>query len=148
MEKNLNLIPRQVPIVGPPNLVRATLETQLRQGRLLTHPSDITLTRNADGTVTVFASLLVEQRLSWRKRNPLWFGCVVAAAMSAVLAGLAWLVYRAVTGLAHTLDGPTGMGALVITGAVLLALLANRSNHSGACPGIAVHCKCGRGHKR
>lgn len=135
------LVPRTTLLTGDAEHVHRTLNTLVRNHHLLTPPSDVRLSRLPDGRVSTSVTILTLPPLSWRQRNPLWFGVLVGLTLSAVLAGIGWLIYRAVSGLAHALDGPTGMGALVITGALLLALLANRSNHSGACPGIAVHCK-------
>lgn len=135
------LVLRQESIVGPERLVRATLATQYRQGRLLTPPGQIAVARRADGQVAVFVDLLVEQRPSWRKRNPLLFGFLIALACSVALIAAGWLLARAVAHAVAGIDGPAALGALVIAGALLLALLVNRSNHRGACPGIAVHCK-------
>lgn len=134
------LVRKQESIVGPEHLVRATLATQHRQGRLLTPPDQIALARRPDGQVITFVDLLMDKPLPWRKRNPLLFGSLIALSITAVMFGLGWL---AVSSIAHALagvDGPESVGFLVIAGALLLAALANRSNHRGACPGIAVHC--------
>lgn len=138
---NSELIRRQEPIIGPEHLVRATLTTLHRQGQLLTPPDRIAVARRPDGQVITFVDIVVEQRLSWRKRNPLLFGSLIAMAISAVLFALGWLAIRAVAHALGSIDGPAAIGVLVIAGGLLLAVLANRSNHRGTCPGVAVHCR-------
>jgi hypothetical protein len=134
------LIPRQVPIVGPPHLVRATLETQLRQGRLLTHPSDITLARNPDGTVTVMATILVEQELPWRKRHPVLTTAMVVGVVLGVLFGALALIAHLVVAAAHTANGAAAFCVLAFIGLALLAGWARR-DRADACPGVTVHCR-------
>ena len=131
------LVPRQVPIVGPPHLVRATLATQHRQGLLVTDPRRVILRRNADGTVVADVTLLVAQPPWWRRRTPV----LLAGAGLVLLAAAGWLLVRAVVHAVASIDGPAAFGGLVIAGGLLLAVLANRSNHRGACPGVAVHCR-------
>lgn len=135
------LVRKQESIVGPERLVRATLATQYRQGRLLTPPDQVALARRPDGHVVTFVDLLVEQRLPWRKSNPLLFGSLIVLAIATALFGAGWLLVRAIAHAVAGIDGPSALGMLVIAGALLLALLVNRSNHRGACPGVAVHCK-------
>lgn len=136
-----NLVPREMPIVGPPHLVREALATQARQGRLLSKPSEIVVRPVGNGEISILVRLLVPERLSWRKRNPLLFGSLVALVIAAGIFAAGWLAVAAVAKAAAAVDGPAAIGALIIVGALLLAALANRSNHRGACPGIAVHCK-------
>ena len=142
------LVPRTELIVGDEERVIRSLDTLVRNHHLLTPPRDVRLARLPDGKVATRVTILTLPPLPWRKRNPLLFGSLVAFGISVVVAGIAWMIYRAVTGVIHALGGPASLGALVIAGALLLALLANRSNHSGACPGVAVHCTGCKGHKR
>lgn len=135
------LVLRQETIVGPEHLVRATLATQYRQGRLVTPPDQIAVARRPDGNVITFVELLVEQRVSWRKRNPLLFGSMVALSISAALFLAGALAVRWITHALANITGSAATGALIIGGVLLLAVLSNRSNHRGACPGVAVHCK-------
>lgn len=134
------LVRRQESIVGPEHLVRATLATQYRQGRLVTPPEKVMLVRLTGGQVATLVDLLMDKPLPWRKRNPLLFGSLVALTVSVMLFAAGWLLIHAVMHTLATVDRPAALGVAVIAGGLAVALLVNRSNHRGACPGVAVHC--------
>jgi hypothetical protein len=138
-----NLVPRNLPIVGSAQQVRTALLTQYRQGRLVTDPRAVALRRNRDGTVTADVTVLVDQRLSWRKRHPVLTPVLIVGGAVAVLfaAGVS-LLYLTLRTMSGALDRPAALGALVILGGLGVAFAARRKSE---CPGVVVHC---RDHKR
>jgi hypothetical protein len=135
-----SLVPRELPIVGPADQVRRTLETQRRQGRLVTAPRDIALRRNRDGSVTALVTVLVDERLSFRKAHPVAFRAAIAGgAVLVLLAGGVALAYATLRTLSHALDRPAMLGAVVIAAGLGLAFLSKGKGRD--CPGVVVHCR-------
>jgi hypothetical protein len=138
-----NLVPRNLPIVGSAQQVRTALLTQYRQGRLVTDPRAVALRRNRDGTVTADVTVLVDQRLSWRKRHPVLTPVlIVGGAVATLFAAGVSLLYLTLRTMGGSLDRPAALGALVILGGLGVAFAARRKSE---CPGVVVHC---RDHKR
>ena len=128
-----DLVPRMVPIIGNRNSVMTAITTQAYRGRLLTPLADIKLHHRPDGKTEAAVMLLVPRRHDdtfSQVMKAFAFVLMILAASG----GIVWAVVAAV--------GPGIILASVLMFALLtLAVVFNRASHSGACPGIAVHCK-------
>lgn len=142
------LVPRTVPIIGRPEDLARAMETQLRTNRLLTHPSQIPQRILSDGRIELRPVLLVEVARPAPAPVPVRadddpFAAIVKALAFVAVVGA--LVGVAIWAIVAAVGAKTILGGLAL--AVLICLgLANRTRHSGLCPGVAVHCKGCRGH--
>jgi hypothetical protein len=136
------LVPKTTLISGDEAAVRRSLTTLQRNRHLLTHPRDIQLMRLPGGRVSASVLILTLPELTWRKRHPVLLKGLIGAGISVALLGLVGgVLYFALRAVGAALDRPGALGVLFVAGGLLLAVLSNRSNHRGACTGVAVHCR-------
>ncbi len=145
MEKSQELVPIERTVIDAPDRIVAYLESARGSGRLIRHGRATAV--GADRFAVKVEVL--EPRRQPRRSGPARRASVLSE-MGKALAFAGILVLAvALAGVAlyfalrNAFDAAAiaQFGGMVAVGAILLLVLVNRSNHSGACPGIAVHCK-------
>lgn len=139
MTQTRDLVPRRVPIIGLPHEVAAALDAQVRNGTMVSTPDDIEVRKLDHGRVAVYATMLTQRP----PRKDSTFTDIGKALAFVITLAVIPIVFFALAWLALSRAGIdwASVGGLVAVGVVVMLLIVNRSNHSGACPGAAVHCK-------
>lgn len=149
-----DLVPRDVPIVGEPDEIAMVLRTAEQRGRPLTPRGAIKPIHLESGKYVVTVRMLAppepaprpgfRARLAARHRSLGQGGIGTAMMFVGILfvLGLTLLgaTYLMMRGALAGVDWPKTLGAGAVA-VILLYALASRANHSGACPGVAVHCR-------
>lgn len=152
------LVVRTHTITDPdPERIASVLRGHAARGTLVTPPDRIQALTGPIGW-TVRVKLREEIRVPARRRlarvharalrwdtdHPVLAAIAKALTFVGALFGLGALAVVLLLDLLSGIDwGP--IGGLLAVAVILFLLIANRSSHSGACPGIVVHCK-GRKH--
>jgi hypothetical protein len=143
MEKSRELVPVERTVIDTQARIVAFLEHAEKDGRLVgySHAAPV----GADRFAVKVRTLEPRRPAPRPKAKPSVAGemgkalaFVGVLALGLVLAGVA--LYFALRN-AFDAAAVAQFGGIVAFGVILLLVLANRANHSGACPGIAVHCK-------
>ena len=136
---------RNETIVGSAEHLAMVLRVSHERGRLLCDPQTIRPYGRADGTWSVTVPMLLPAKPEPRRRvdGDTWSQIGKALAWVAGLlligAGFLTLAVLALRSALSDVNWPAVVGVGIIVLMVLIGL--TRINHSGACPGIAVHCK-------
>jgi hypothetical protein len=146
------LVPKMVAVVCRPDQMDTVLRGAAKSGRLLTHPDSVRWESLGSGKLYASVEMLVpkdeiqQTRIRSARRTD-WSSEVAAPIGKALLfvggmlaIGLTFLVMAFLV-LKNAIAGiDAGMiGGILLVLLILFAI--TRTNHSGACPGIAVHCK-------
>lgn len=129
------------PIVCHPSqrdMVRAAIHAQQEAGTL---PAEVDVQWRTLRNGTLVAQVVIPARPQPRHQNSAASEIGKALAFVAALGGLGIaFVVIAFFALTHSGVDWAQVGGVVALGLIAALVLANRSNHKGACPGVAVHC--------
>lgn len=143
-----DLVPMDRTIVGRPEQLANALQRAADQGRLIGKLNEPV--KRPDGTYAVRVRMMTpvekktapEKRATTARRQPSVFAEIFKALAWVGMVGVSAL--GLIVGVVLMVASMVSVTTLVGLGVVLLAvglLLVNRSSHSGACPGVVVHCK-------
>jgi hypothetical protein len=143
MEKSQELVPVERTVIDTQARIVAFLEHAEKGGRLVGCSRATPV--GTDRFAVKVRTLEPRRPAPRRKAKPSVAGemgkalaFVGVLALGLILAGVA--LYFALRN-AFDAAAVAQVGGGLAVGAILLLILGNRVNHSGACPGIAVHCK-------
>jgi len=145
------LVPRVETIVGTQHDLEMVLRVAAHRGRLLTEVEKIPVREIGPGLYAIKARMLMPDvkvplrtRLrKWDRSHPIM--SAMLKAMAFAVASCALIVGAILAAIAMVRHAMAGVDTRPIVGGfvfavIVLLILANRLNHSGACPGVAVHC--------